>query len=74
MLLKGAKIMDIREAIHQRLKNSNVTEIQHILNDSIHSPDEAVLPGLGVLFEDYYLSLDQNSQQNICQTLSSLLK
>lgn len=74
MLLKGAKIMDIREAIHQRLKNSNVTEIQHILNDSIHSPDEAVLPGLGVLFEDYYLSLDQNSQQTICQTLSSLLK
>lgn len=66
--------MDIRQAIHQRLKNSSSNELKIILNDSIHSSDEAVLPGLGVLFEDYYLSQDSSKQDFICNTLSKLLK
>lgn len=66
--------MDIRQAIHQRLKNTSASDLQNVINDSIHSPDEAVLPGLGVLFEDYYNSLDHNAKSNLCHTLSTLLK
>ncbi|MFQ6862392.1 MULTISPECIES: small acid-soluble spore protein SspI [Beduini] len=66
--------MDIREAVHHRLKNASANELKSVINDSIHSPDEAVLPGLGVLFEDYYNTLDASGQANLCNVLSSLLK
>lgn len=66
--------MDIRQAIHQRLKNASSDELKNVINDSIHSIDEAVPPGLGVLFEDYYNTLDASEKNNLCHILSSLLK
>lgn len=67
-------MIDIRQAVHQRLKNTSANDLQNVIKDSIHSPDEAVLPGLGVLFEDYYNTLDASMQTNVCQVLSTLLK
>ena len=66
--------MTIRQAIHQRLKSTSAKELEEVLKDSIHNQDETVLPGLGVLFEDYYLSLDASNKQALCQALATLLK
>ena len=66
--------MDIREAIHQRLKNTSDNELYTLFKESIHSEDEAVLPGLGVLFEDYYLYIDASKQKEFCKHLANLLK
>lgn len=66
--------MSIRQAIHQRLKNINGKELSEIINTSIDEANEETLVGLGVLFEDYYSSLDKDTKINLCNNLSKLLK
>ncbi len=66
--------MNIRTTIHQRLHQISKDELKTIINQSLNSSDESVLPGLGVLFEDFYATLDQQQQDIICTKLSSLLK
>ncbi|WP_286669893.1 small acid-soluble spore protein SspI [Thomasclavelia cocleata] len=38
------------------------------------SREETILPGLGVLFEKYYNSLDNNQKDGIINSLCNLLK
>ena len=66
--------MDIRTLLKDRLNTCSASDIQSMIEEGIQSQDEAVLPGLGYLFECYYGSLDQKKQKACCQTLSSLLK
>lgn len=64
--------MDIRQAIYTKLHNVSGQELKDIIEDGIASKEETILPGLGVLFESYYQSL--NSKDEFIMQLSQLLK
>ena len=50
-----------------------MSELQKTIDEGIASKEETILIGLGVLFEEYYNSLDNSSRQQFLQSLSSLL-
>ena len=52
--------MDIRNALLTKLHNSSFNELKGIIDEGIASREETILPGLGVLFEKYYNSLDNH--------------
>ena len=66
--------MNIRQALIDRLKDSTASELGQIINDGIASKEETILPGLGVLFELYYHSLDQNTRQTFLSSIAKLLR
>lgn len=63
----------MREALLNNLKGFSASELQKTIDDGIASQEETILVGLGVLFEEYYNSLDNHSKQQFLQSLSSLL-
>lgn len=63
----------MREALLNNLKGYNAVELQKTIEEGIASQEETILVGLGVLFEQYYNSLDQASKQAFLQSLSALL-
>ncbi len=65
--------MDIRNALLTKLHNSSFNELKGIIDEGIASREETILPGLGVLFEKYYNSLDTDTKQQFLQNISSLL-
>ena len=66
--------MDIRNALLNKLHNTSFDELKEIINQGIASKEETILPGLGVLFEQYYNSLNSSQQTEIIKTLCNLLK
>ena len=66
--------MDIRKALVTKLHNSWPDELKEIINGGIASKEETILPGLGVLFEEYYNSLNNMQQDAMIHAISSLLK
>lgn len=66
--------MDIRAALMQKLHGSNANDLKQIINDGISSKEETILPGLGVLFEQYYNSLDASSKDTLLQNIAMLLQ
>ena len=48
--------MDIRNALLNKLHNTSLDNLKEIINQGIASKEETILPGLGVLFEQYYNS------------------
>ncbi|MFR7592547.1 MAG: small acid-soluble spore protein SspI [Longibaculum sp.] len=65
--------MQMREALLTNLKGISVQDLQKTIDEGIASKEETILVGLGVLFEQYYNSLNQSSKQQFLQSLSSLL-
>lgn len=63
----------MREALLMNLKGFSPTQLQETIDEGIASQEETILVGLGVLFEEYYNSLDQTSKQHFLQSLSALL-
>lgn len=63
----------MREALLNNLKGFNAQQLKQTIDEGIASKEETILVGLGVLFEQYYNSLDHSSQQQFLQNLSSLL-
>ena len=63
----------MREALLNNLKGISASNLQKTIDEGISSKEETILVGLGVLFERYYLSLDDPSKQQFLKTLSSLL-
>lgn len=63
----------MREALLMNLKGFSANQLQQTIDEGIASKEETILVGLGVLFEKYYQSLDQNSKQQFLHNLSSLL-
>lgn len=63
----------MREALLMNLKGFSAQQLQQTIDDGIASKEETILVGLGVLFEQYYKSLDQKSKQQFLQNISSLL-
>ncbi|MBS5588882.1 MAG: small acid-soluble spore protein SspI [[Clostridium] spiroforme] len=66
--------MDIRNALLNKLHNTSFDELKEIINQGIASKEETILPGLGVLFEQYYNSLNNSQQNEIIKSLCELLK
>ena len=66
--------MDIRNALLNKLHNTSFDELKEIINQGITSKEETILPGLGVLFEQYYNSLNSSQQTEIIKSLCNLLK
>lgn len=66
--------MDIRDALLNKLHNTSFDELKEIINQGIASKEETILPGLGVLFEQYYNSLNNSQQTEIIKSLCKLLK
>ena len=66
--------MNIRNALKSRLYNSSFNELKEIINSGISSKEETILPGLGVLFEEYYNSLDNTQKDTLIYVLCDLLK
>ena len=66
--------MDIRNALLTKLHNSSPDELKEIINGGIASKEETILLGLGVLFEEYYNSLNSMQQDAMIHTICSLLK
>lgn len=63
----------MREALLMNLKGFSPAQLQETIDEGIASQEETILVGLGVLFEEYYNSLDQTSKQHFLQILSALL-
>lgn len=66
--------MDIRKALLTKLHNSSFDELKDIINEGISSKEETILPGLGVLFEEYYNSLNSSKKDEMINSLCNLLK
>ena len=66
--------MNIRNALLNKLHNSTPKELKEIIDGGIASKEETILPGLGVLFEEYYNSLNKMQKDDMIQTLRNLLK
>lgn len=66
--------MDIRQALLQKLHGASANELKQIINDGIASKEETILPGLGVLFEEYYNSLDISTKETFINSITTLLK
>lgn len=64
--------MDMRKALLTKLHDCPSDELKLIIEEGIASKEETILPGLGVLFEEYYKSL--NDKQPFLMQLSQLLK
>lgn len=63
----------MREALLMNLKGFSATELKKTIDDGIASQEETVLVGLGVLFEEYYNSLDDSHKQQFLTSIASLL-
>ncbi len=63
----------MREFLKNNLKGYTSTKLKETIDEGIASKDEAILIGLGVLFEEYYQSIDNTTKQHFLEQLSSLL-
>lgn len=63
----------MREALLMNLKGFSALQLKQTIDEGIASKEETILVGLGVLFEEYYKSLDSSSKATFLQNLSSLL-
>lgn len=66
--------IDIRQAVINNLVNASANDVMATINDSMSITEEAVLPGLGVLFEVYWRHAQENEKSQIVNTISNNLK
>ena len=62
-----------KELKGQEIPETQVEPTEELTSENLASQEETILVGLGVLFEEYYNSLDQTSKQHFLQSLSALL-
>lgn len=65
-------IMTLREAIVERVKGMDASQLLEVIDGSI-GQDEKALPGLGVLFETFWQNADEEIKTKISETLASHL-
>ncbi len=63
----------MREYLKNNLAGYSLSQLRQTIEEGIASQDEAILVGLGVLFEEYYQTIDEDTKQHMLQHLSSLL-
>lgn len=65
--------MNIRQALKSNLANISTHDLKDTIESGIASQEEVILPGLGVLFEMYYQSMNSTEKKQCLDTLSKLL-
>ena len=66
------KMLNLRQAIIQRVQDKNDEELHEIIKGSI-GHDEKALPGLGVLFEIIWDNIDEEQQNALTAALHNSL-
>ncbi|MUT68655.1 small acid-soluble spore protein SspI [Paenibacillus sp. NEAU-GSW1] len=66
-------ILDLRQAIVQRVQSNDKTQLQEVIQDSVGN-DERTLPGLGVLFEMIWKQIDAAEQSKLVEALYTHLQ
>lgn len=61
-------LLDLRQAILQRVGGKSEQELVGVIRDSIGGDDRA-LPGLGVLFEIIWENIDEDTRQKLVAAL-----
>ena len=57
--------INIRGYIKENFKQDSTEELYNTIQEAINSNDEVTLPGLGVLFETFWLNITKEDQQNV---------
>jgi len=65
--------LDLRQAVINNVKNSDTKQLGEIIQESVGRED-AVLPGMGVLFELIWNNAAQEIQQQLLQILHKSLQ
>lgn len=63
----------MREFLKNNLAGYSSSQLQQTIEEGIASKDEAILVDLGVLFEEYYQTIDAHTKQQMLEHLASLL-
>ena len=57
--------INIRENVIEKIKNDNEEDLIAMINDSVITNDEIVLPGLGVMLEIFWNDLNDEEKMKI---------
>ena len=66
--------LDIRTNVIGKIKNDSIGDIVEIINASVITSDELVLPGLGVMLELFWNKLNLNEKMNIATIIKNNIK
>lgn len=61
--------LDIRKNIINNIKSDNYCDIIAMINETVTSNDEIVLPGLGVILELFWSDLELNDKEYIAKII-----
>ena len=63
--------LDIRKNVISKIKNDDEKSIIAIINESVITNDELVLPGLGVMMELFWNNLNDSEKMNIANIIKN---
>lgn len=63
--------LDIRKNVISKIKNDDEKSIIAMINESVITNDELVLPGLGVMMELFWNNLNENEKMNIANIIKN---
>lgn len=65
--------LDIRKNIIEKIKNDSEEVILNTIDETTESNNELALPGLGVILELFWNSLDKNEKEKITKIIKTNL-
>lgn len=63
--------INIRENVFEKIKNDNEEDLIAMINDSVITNDEIVLPGLGVMLEIFWNDLNDDEKLRIANIIKN---
>lgn len=63
--------LDIRENVISKIKEDDEKSIIAMINESVITNDELVLPGLGVMMELFWNNLNDSEKMNIANIIKN---
>ena len=63
--------LDIRKNVISKIKNDDEKSIIAIINESVITNDELVLPGLGVMMKLFWNNLNENEKMSIANIIKN---
>lgn len=63
--------LDIRKNVISKIKNDDEKSIIAMINESVITNDELVLPGLGVMMELFWNNLNDSEKMNIANIIKN---
>lgn len=65
--------LDIRKAVLANLNDSTWDDVSKTITDAVNTQEEKVLPGLGVMFEVFWKSCNDNEKNQVVSKLVAAL-